>query len=165
MCAPSAQHRTGFCKWQAAPSCRCPRSQCWLALGQGLWGCGECLPGRRSCKGKERPRELPPPSSARNLALLPPGIPESSRFIEICSHFSKAIRHVSGQQDSGIFSVPAFQSLGSRQGGREHVGLTDTVAAWPEACSVLESERSHWPLVECDRRFLFLAESSPLLIN
>lgn len=49
-----------------------------------------------------------------------------------------------GSRVLDIFSVPAFGlvpfgSLGSRQGSREGVGLVDTVVAWPEACSVLES--------------------------
>lgn len=83
------------------------------------------------------------------------------------SHFSKAIRHVSGQQDSGVFSVPAIWSLGSRQGSRELMGLMDIVVAWPEACTVLESERSRWPWVKCGGRFLFLWQNDHhcLLIN
>lgn len=50
------------------------------------------------------------------------------------SRFGEATRHVPGRQDSGVFSVPAFWSLGSRQGSGEGVGFMDTLVTWPEAC-------------------------------
>lgn len=94
--------------------------------GVGSAGVGGASPRQEESRGREGPWECPQPCSGRNLALLPPGVPESTSCMEMCgSYFSTAIRHVSGQQDSGVFSVPAFWSLGSRQGSRERVGLME----------------------------------------
>lgn len=159
---PSARHRRGFRTWHLLPAGLQVPSPSW-GWGRRCGGWGSVSPaGRVTGEGGTLA------CSAGNLALLPPGVPESTSCMEMCgSYFSIAIRHVSGQQDSGVFSVPAFWSLGSRQGSRECVGLMDTMAAWPEACNVLESKRSRWPLVKCGRRFLFLWQNHHhcLLIN